>query len=40
MSARICSKCPGVHKSLDVINPNAFVSDDASFTLSSDRGKV
>ena len=29
----------GVHKSLDVINPNEFVSDDASFTLSSDRGK-
>ena len=30
---------PSVHQSLDVINPNEFVSDDASFTLSSDRGK-
>lgn len=28
-----------VRHSLDVINPNQFVSDDASFTLSSDRGK-
>ena len=28
-----------VHHSLDVINPNEFVSDDASFILSSDRGK-
>ena len=30
---------PSVHQSLDVINPNEFVSDDASFTLSSDQGK-
>ena len=30
---------PSVHHSLDVINPNEFVSDDASFTLSSDQGK-
>ena len=28
-----------VRHSLDVIRPNQFVSDDASFTLSSDRGK-
>ena len=28
-----------IHHSLDVINPNEFVSDDASFVLSSDAGK-
>ena len=28
-----------IHRSLDVINPNEFVSDDASFVLSSDGGK-
>lgn len=30
---------PNIHQSLDVINPNEFVSDDASFTLRSPAGR-
>ena len=30
---------PNIHQSLDVINPNEFVSDDASFTLRSPEGR-